>query len=108
MRSKRAFVTVRRRRRGRSRYVPRPRIDARLALSSDWSIYVHHGTSRDDHEGVHYEHWERPAIGEAKRHEYETRYREIPEDTRDLTGRILGDPLPARSALGRRQRGSSR
>lgn len=25
--------------------------------------------------------------------------REIPPDTRDLTGRMLGDPLPARSAL---------
>jgi hypothetical protein len=79
---------------------------ARLALSSDWSIYVHHGTSRDDRDGIHYEHWERPAVGEAKRHEYETRYREIPEDTRDLTGRIFGDPLPGRSALTRKQRGS--
>jgi len=26
----------------------------------------------------------------------------IPEDTRSLTGRICGDPLPPRSALGRR------
>jgi hypothetical protein len=81
-------------------------INARLALSSGWSIYAHHGTSRDDHAGIHYEHWERPAVGEAKRHEYEARYHEIPEDTRDLTGRILGDPLPGRSALARKRSGS--
>jgi hypothetical protein len=101
-----AFETVRRRRRGPARVRRRLPINARLALSSDWSIYAHHGTSRDDHAGIHYEHWERPAVGEAKRHEYEARFGEIPEDTRDLTGRLLGDPLPGRSALARIRRGS--
>jgi len=72
-------------------------------LSSGWSIYAHHGTSRDDRDGIHYEHWERYASGEAKLHEYETRWREIPEDKRDLTGRIFGDPLPGRSALARKR-----
>jgi hypothetical protein len=101
-----AFETVRRRRRGPARVRRRLPINARLALSSDWSIYAHHGTSRDDHAGIHYEHWERPAVGEAKRHEYEARFGEIPEDTRDLTGRLLGDPLPGRSALARIRCGS--
>lgn len=27
----------------------------------------------------------------------------VPEDTRDLTGRLMGDPLPGRSALDRRR-----
>jgi len=106
VRPKIRFETVRRRRRGPARSRRRLPINARLALSSGWSIYAHHGTSRDDYAGIHYEHWERPAVGEAKRQEYEARYREIPEDTRDLTGRLLGDPLPARSALARVRRGS--
>lgn len=99
-------VTERRRlgRRGRSsRRLP---INVRLALSSGWSIYAHHGTARDDSSGVNYEHREQPAVGEAKSHEYEARYREVPEDTRDLTGRIFGDPLPGRSELARKQRHS--
>ncbi len=33
----------------------------------------------------------------------EERLSEIPADTRDLTGRIFGDPLPGRSALDRRE-----
>lgn len=106
MRPKVRFETVRRRRCGPARSRRRLPINARLALSSGWSIYAHHGTSREDYAGIHYEHWERPAVGEAKRQEYEARYREIPEDTRDLTGRLLGDPLPARSALARVRRGS--
>lgn len=106
MKPKIAFETVRRRRRGPVRAKRRLPINARLALSSGWSIYVHHGTSQDDHSGIRYEHWERSTVGEAKRHEYEARYREIPEDTRDLTGRLLGDPLPGRSALACKRRGS--
>lgn len=99
------FVTVRRRRRSRAGAARRLPISVRLALSSGWSIYAHHGTAGDDRDGVHYEHRDQ-AVGEAKSHEYEARYREIPEDTRDLTGRILGDPLPGRSALARKRRGS--
>lgn len=106
MRPKGVVVTERRRRRGRLRAGRRLPLNVRLALSSGWSIYVHHGTSRDDRDGTHYEHRDQFAVGEAKRHEYEARYREIPEDTRDLTGRILGDPLPDRSALARKHRGS--
>ncbi len=30
-------------------------------------------------------------------------FRQIPPDTRDLTGRLLGDPIPGRSALDRMQ-----
>ncbi len=101
---RRGFETVwRRRRHPRGRRMP---INVRLALSSGWSIYAHHGTSRDDRDGINYEHWERPAHGEAKRHEYEARRREIPRDTRDLTGRILGDPLPGRSALAKKRKTS--
>ena len=75
----------------------------KLALSTGWSIYAHHATSReDDGEGIHYERWERPGHAEAKEHEYEARRREIPDDSRDLTARILGDPLPERSALARK------
>ena len=29
--------------------------------------------------------------------------REIPEDTRDITSRIFGDPIPGRRAIDRRQ-----
>jgi len=76
----------------------------KLALASGWSIYAHHATSRDDDDGgLHYERWERPGHGEAKKHEYEARHREIPDDTRGLTAQILGDPLPGRSALDRRR-----
>ena len=38
----------------------------------------------------------------ATREAIEARLAEIPEDARDLTGRICGDPLPGRSALDRR------
>lgn len=38
----------------------------------------------------------------ATRDAIEARLAEIPEDTRSLTGRICGDPLPGRSALDRR------
>lgn len=106
MKARPVFVTERRRRRRRQSTARRLPLSVRLALSSGWSIYVHHGTSRDDREGGHYEHRAQPAVGEAKRHEYEARYREIPNDTRDLTGRILGDPLPGRSALARKRRDS--
>jgi hypothetical protein len=102
MRSGRRTEVVRKpaRRRALRRRLP---INVRLALSSGWSIYAHHGTSNDDgYRGLRYEHWERAGHGEARRHEYEARYREIPEDTRDLTGRILGDPLPGRSALAKK------
>lgn len=34
----------------------------------------------------------------------ERRLREVPPDTRDLTARICGDPLPGRSALDRRKK----
>jgi DNA-binding CsgD family transcriptional regulator len=35
--------------------------------------------------------------------EYRAARRRIPEDTRDLTGQLFGDPLPGRSALDQRQ-----
>lgn len=37
----------------------------------------------------------------AKIEDIEARLAEIPYDTRDLTARIFGDPLPGRSALDR-------
>lgn len=37
-----------------------------------------------------------------KAEEVEARMAEIPEDTRNLTSRAFGDPLPGRSALDRR------
>lgn len=44
-------------------------------------------------------HWcERPKIIQ----DWERLAREIPEDTRDLTARMFGDPMPGRSALSRR------
>lgn len=42
-----------------------------------------------------------PPRREAEAADWFARLAEIPADTRDLTGRLLGDPLPARSALGR-------
>ena len=39
--------------------------------------------------------------GPTKR-EWQNRVAEIPDDTRDLTARVFGDPLPGRSALDRR------
>lgn len=36
-----------------------------------------------------------------QREDIEARMAEIPYDTRDLTARIFGDPLPGRSALDR-------
>lgn len=38
-----------------------------------------------------------------RREELAARLAEIPADTRSLTARIFGDPLPGRSALDRRQ-----
>ena len=34
--------------------------------------------------------------------EWMARLSEIPDDTRDLTGRLMGDPIPQRSALAQR------
>ncbi len=41
-----------------------------------------------------------------KREEIAALLASIPEDTRDLTQRICGDPLPGRSALHRKQTGA--
>lgn len=38
-------------------------------------------------------------FGRLRVDEIEARLSEIPDDTRDLTGRVFGDPLPQRSAL---------
>lgn len=43
-----------------------------------------------------------PKTNELSAAELLARLAEIPPDTRSLTGRILGDPLPGRSALDRR------
>lgn len=43
-----------------------------------------------------------PRSGYIDKSVIEQRLSEIPSDTRDLTGRIFGDPLPGRSALDRR------
>jgi hypothetical protein len=40
--------------------------------------------------------------GRAQRADWFARLAEIPPDTRSLTGRAVGDPLPGRSALARR------
>lgn len=42
------------------------------------------------------------------RSDVEARMAEIPRDTRDLTARVCGDPLPGRSALDRRSVGEVR
>ncbi len=42
----------------------------------------------------------------ADRSEIEARLAEIPTDTRDLTGRIFGDPLHGRRAIDRRSEGA--
>lgn len=39
------------------------------------------------------------------RRDAERRLEEIPDDTRSLTGRLLGDPIPGRSALDKRHAG---
>jgi hypothetical protein len=43
--------------------------------------------------------WSGPRMNAAQ---LEARLSEIPDDTRDLTGRMFGDPLPSRSALAQR------
>lgn len=45
------------------------------------------------------------AISKQVRADALARIAEIPDDTRSLTGRICGDPLPGRSALDRRRAG---
>lgn len=40
-----------------------------------------------------------PAYGRPTNEEYRRKIREIPPDTRDLCARLMGDPLPGRSAL---------
>lgn len=40
---------------------------------------------------------------ERKRREFEEAMASIPRDTRDLTARLMGDPLPTRSALDRKR-----
>jgi hypothetical protein len=47
-------------------------------------------------------HFDRGELASTKR-DAEQRLREVPADTRDLTARICGDPLPGRSALAKRQ-----
>lgn len=43
-----------------------------------------------------------PRSGYIDKSVIEQRLSEIPADTRDLTGRIFGDPLPGRDALSKR------
>lgn len=40
-----------------------------------------------------------------KREEFLKAISTIPQDTRDLTGRLCGDPLPGRSAMDRKKMG---
>ena len=46
-----------------------------------------------------------PEVRKCKREEAERRMAEIPADTRSLSQRIMGDPLPGRSALDKRHAG---
>lgn len=41
--------------------------------------------------------------GRVSQETLEARLAEIPEDTRDLTARLMGDPLPGRRAIDRRE-----
>jgi hypothetical protein len=46
--------------------------------------------------------------GQSRMHEDARRLMdEVPQDTRDLTARLFGDPLPQRSALAQRNTGPS-
>jgi hypothetical protein len=53
-------------------------------------------TQRDSND---WSHVESKQAAPAKVHDVAARLREIPPDTRSLTGQLLGDPLPQRSAL---------
>lgn len=53
-----------------------------------------------DSDGLHRVHRQ----GTPTREDVAARLREIPEDTRSITGYVLGDPLPGRSALDRHPR----
>lgn len=44
-------------------------------------------------------------FGRLRMDEIEARLAEIPDDTRDLTGRMFGDPLPGRSSLHKKMMG---
>jgi len=46
------------------------------------------------------------AVRAADRDDFYDHLAEIPPDTRDLTGRILGDPIPGRRAIDRRNQGA--
>ena len=76
---------------------------ATISLSAGWSIFVTGVADGNGDQGLHYERPTRPVHSEATTHEYEARRCEIPDDTRNVTAFIFGDPLPARSALARRR-----
>jgi hypothetical protein len=81
-------------------YLKAGRHGPRVGLADHWSIHSHHGVAAfGDGQGVHYAKHLNRQHGEATATEYNARKSEIPEDTRDLTATIFGDPLPARSAL---------
>lgn len=58
---------------------------------SDWVFLGHHDTTA--HEGGYVGHW-LESQSPAKRDEVEQRLREIPADTRSITGMLFGDPIP--------------
>ncbi len=58
---------------------------------SDWIFLGHHETTA--HEGGYVGHWLEPQ-SPAKRDEVAARLREIPADTRSITGVLFGDPIP--------------
>ena len=67
-----------------------------MKFSSNWSIIKHHNVTneRDGYPWPRQDFDHVKTTTEAKDHEYEARRKEVPEDTRDLTGRFCGDPLP--------------
>ena len=71
------------------------------ALLLRWSMAADRRWAGSEPEGLDYARWEKTGVSEAETHEYEARLREVPDDTRDLTARVCGDPLPGRSALAR-------
>jgi hypothetical protein len=64
----------------------------KFVLFTDWNLFEHHRCDGNNRGSV-------SRLTEAQGWEYDERREEVPEDTRSLTGVLLGDPLPQRSAL---------
>ena len=63
-----------------------------VTVFSDWILTAHHqGGAKEGEDPAS---WANPQVAEAKPRDVQARLREVPPDTRSITGFLFGDPIP--------------